>query len=1553
MCVSAKAYAMRGAGAKEREARGRDENIKVLLRIRPASDVERACPHGYRKAVHASDDGRSAKLAMPGAGEDGAGKTFTFDAVVDESASQARVFDLVGRPIADAFLDGYHSNLLAYGQTGAGKTYTMQGPGASSADAESADAAAFGSEERGLVPRVLEHVFASLASEADKMGEREDGASFRYAASCSFLEIYNECLYDLLDPSGVRPGGEAPGSANVTVREDSKRGVVLEGAVSTPVADAAAAFALFTRGGKDRRTGATAANSESSRSHSVFILTVEQTRSPPSGQGLPKRTRASFYLVDLAGSERQKHSEAVGQTLKEACGINKSLSALGNVIKSLVDARNAPDRDGYGRHAGAHRHIPYRDSKLTFLLKNSFGGKSKCSLIANVSPALVASEETLGTLKFAQRAKLVKNAASKAVCEDGLNSAPALQAEVKRLRAELDSMQRNAPQAAGPAWADPAASNAAAAAALDPEARERIASLQRLLLSEKRDMGARKADMDAERAALEARADGLQKLCAKLEMSLKSTKLVVRLREQSLERMSGKLPETPALFWEAEGGAAILENRELKQMLDCPPEVIKCRMEVDALKGREAALELRLQADVEAKIFAFKEKAATAMGELYSLLSDKEGLTDEAEALRTKLAAQAQEHSDAQAAGAREAAAARASIAELETKCARQDAELARTTGDYESKLAEMQANFRRSIELRQEVEGARAKLMEDLDSQRAAHDARVAKMEADAVAEREALTQRLEELGAAMEAAEQTHRTALAAQEKEAAQAASELRAAIADVTADRDALIHRTEELGTAMEAAEETHRATLAAQEEAGAQAAEVAAQAYAELRAAMEDVTAERDALAQRTEKLGAAMEAAEQTHAGAIAEERAQAEGLRAAMAEQAKHDAASLGALEAQAASLGDELAAATAAKAALERAAEGLRADLDAQAARMAELASERAAQAEAGAARDRAHAEASAALEARIAALSDATKQAEIDATTAQEALQNTQAAMTQRTEELEAAMESAEQTHRAALAAQKEAGAQAAEEAAQAYAELRATMGRQAERDAAALGALEAQAASLREEAAAATAATAEAEDQAASLASEVASLRTQGAALALERDGLRSACEKAEGLREEAVSEAEAKAARCVELESALASQAQAREDADAAHAAALLAREQEAAEAREGRSAAEADVARLSAGAEETAAMEAAHRQALDASEARAASMATQIGDLRAALDAATEGLKAADAMRCEVASSAAADLTALADEITAVAAGVRGVSSLREDAAALASTVRSSQSAEQVNAALRTLRAQHASSQEALLAAQAREAALQMKRRQSLSDEAEAKAALSLAEGRCAEAEASRDAMANKLSALHDELGRVKHLYAQSQEERRQQDGEYERLANQVEVEAARRQSAVMAKVQSEAKRAEAEDEAAGVRQELTARLREQQQATEAMRRKAKALEERLSGAGAGSPATPRGRGRVNVLAKRRPFGELSNRQGVKAIELTPKEKGGGAGAGAGGSPPTPASSGKDKAGQLQQVKQHLSAIENAIHSRTNTRYALRTRGAAKPNYRV
>jgi len=250
--------------------------------------------------------------------------------------------------------------IFAYGQTGCGKTFTMVGSN---------------NDLKGIIPNTFAHVFDSIsANEKDR----------RYLLRCSYLEIYNESINDLLDYSEDK---------KLELKEDPKKGIYIKGLTSVIVKSVESMEQTMTRGASNRHTAETNMNKDSSRSHCVFTIYVETCVTKKDGTESLKAGKLN--LVDLAGSERQAKTQAEGIRLKEAAKINLSLSALGNVISALVD--------------GKSNHIPYRDSKLTRLLQDSLGGNTKTLMIACVSPADYNYDETLSTLRYASRAKNIKN----------------------------------------------------------------------------------------------------------------------------------------------------------------------------------------------------------------------------------------------------------------------------------------------------------------------------------------------------------------------------------------------------------------------------------------------------------------------------------------------------------------------------------------------------------------------------------------------------------------------------------------------------------------------------------------------------------------------------------------------------------------------------------------------------------------------------------------------------------------------------------------------------------------------------------------------------------------------------------------------------------------------------------------------------------------------------------------------------------------------------------------------------------------------------------------
>merc|ERR1719150_2371920 len=288
-------------------------------------------------------------------------KTFTFDGVYYTDSTTEQIYNDIGFALVEGVLEGYNGTIFAYGQTGCGKSFSMQGIN---------DPAT----QRGIIPRAFEQIFEAI----------DTSENMKYLVHASYLEIYNEEIRDLL-------GNDI--KKKLDLKEHPDQGVYVQNISLHAVQSTQECEDLMEKGWGNRATGATKMNADSSRSHSIFTINIEMMAT---GAGDSSHIRkGKLNLVDLAGSERQSKTEATGDRLKEATKINLSLSALGNVISALVDGRS--------------QHIPYRDSKLTRLLQDSLGGNTKTMMIACLSPADNNYEETISTLRYANRAKNIKN----------------------------------------------------------------------------------------------------------------------------------------------------------------------------------------------------------------------------------------------------------------------------------------------------------------------------------------------------------------------------------------------------------------------------------------------------------------------------------------------------------------------------------------------------------------------------------------------------------------------------------------------------------------------------------------------------------------------------------------------------------------------------------------------------------------------------------------------------------------------------------------------------------------------------------------------------------------------------------------------------------------------------------------------------------------------------------------------------------------------------------------------------------------------------------------
>jgi kinesin family protein 3/17 len=363
------------------------ECVKVVVRVRPLSSKEL---NEGRQTIIVMDIKRGVAMMNKPGGNERDIKDFTYDAVFDQNFTQLKVFEETALEIVDSVMDGFNGTVFAYGQTGSGKTHTMTGPDTGSP------------EMQGLLPRCFNHIFTNVDSSS---------STIQYLVRGSFLEIYNEEVRDLLSKNPKE---------RCEVKEDKGSGVYVKGLSAIVCKSMGAMQEALSTGLSNRSTGATNMNAESSRSHSIFMITVEQCAKDT---GADSHIRVGkLNMVDLAGSERQSKTGAEGERLKEATKINLSLSALGNVISALVDGKSS--------------HIPYRDSKLTRLLQDSLGGNTKTVMVANIGPADYNYDETLSTLRYAYRAKSIKN--KPRINEDPKDAMiREFQEEIMRLKAEL------------------------------------------------------------------------------------------------------------------------------------------------------------------------------------------------------------------------------------------------------------------------------------------------------------------------------------------------------------------------------------------------------------------------------------------------------------------------------------------------------------------------------------------------------------------------------------------------------------------------------------------------------------------------------------------------------------------------------------------------------------------------------------------------------------------------------------------------------------------------------------------------------------------------------------------------------------------------------------------------------------------------------------------------------------------------------------------------------------------------------------------------------------
>ncbi|XP_068266251.1 kinesin-like protein KIF7 [Nyctibius grandis] len=374
--------------------------VRVAVRVRPL--LPREALRGHRPCLRA--DAAAGEVAL-------GRRRFRFAAVLPEAAGQAAVYRACVQPLLRAFFRGFNATVFAYGQTGSGKTYTIG----------EASVASINEDEQGIIPRAMAETFR-LIDENDLID---------YTVRVSYLEVYKEEFRDLLQVDTA--------SKDIQIREDDKGNVVLCGVKESEVEGLDEVLSLLEMGNTAKHTGATHVNKQSSRSHTIFTVTMEQRRGagrlslhhpPPSVPASGQVLVSKFHFVDLAGSERIVKTGNMGERLKESIQINSGLLALGNVISALGDPRRKSS------------YIPYRDSKITRILKDSLGGNAQTVMIACVSPSSSDFDESLNTLNYASRAQNIQN---KAVvnCRKETEHIEELHLQIKNLQKALEQRQRS------------------------------------------------------------------------------------------------------------------------------------------------------------------------------------------------------------------------------------------------------------------------------------------------------------------------------------------------------------------------------------------------------------------------------------------------------------------------------------------------------------------------------------------------------------------------------------------------------------------------------------------------------------------------------------------------------------------------------------------------------------------------------------------------------------------------------------------------------------------------------------------------------------------------------------------------------------------------------------------------------------------------------------------------------------------------------------------------------------------------------------------------------
>ncbi|XP_075488133.1 kinesin-like protein KIN-12F isoform X1 [Primulina tabacum] len=367
-----------------------DAPVKVVVRMRPVTGL------GIGDTLVRKVSEESVTIAE---------RKYTFDSVLDSNSSQEDVYRLIGAPLVKDALSGYNTTIVAYGKTGSGKTYTMWGPPSAMVEGPSS------SGLQGIVPQIFKNLFSEIQKEQENTGGRQTN----YQCRCSFLEVYGEKIGDLIHPI----------QQNLEIKDDPKNGFYVENLSEEYVNNYEEVTQILIKGLSNRKIGATSINSKSSRSHIMFTCIIESWCKETLSKCFGSSKTSRISLVDLAGFDRNAPEDASRQHVKERKYIKKSISQLGNLVTILAD----------GSQSGKTEDAAYRSSSLTHLLRDSFGGNAKLSIICAISPDNKSKSETLSTLRFGLRAMLVKNEpVINEITEDDVND---LSDQIRQLKEEL------------------------------------------------------------------------------------------------------------------------------------------------------------------------------------------------------------------------------------------------------------------------------------------------------------------------------------------------------------------------------------------------------------------------------------------------------------------------------------------------------------------------------------------------------------------------------------------------------------------------------------------------------------------------------------------------------------------------------------------------------------------------------------------------------------------------------------------------------------------------------------------------------------------------------------------------------------------------------------------------------------------------------------------------------------------------------------------------------------------------------------------------------------